>query len=151
VRLYSWAQVLFLASLVGLLHGFPLLGFPWSSCLVEGTRATDWLCVAFFHLYEVPLAAFFAWHAWLGFRRFSPATLSQYTAVTLFQVTLLVVFVTFESRTMLEALAHHRPAWEIAAVFGGCAGMIVDCVLGGYTVFARLVPAALDRGAARDE
>lgn len=144
VRLYSWAQVLFLASLVGFIHLLPAVGHPWSSCLVDATGASDWRCVVFFHLYEVPLVAFFAYHLHYGLRRVTRATLPYYTALTLFQVLLLVVFVTFECRTMFEAFAHGRGDTEIAILLAACTGMIVDAVLGTYVAFARLLPAALD-------
>ena len=141
IKLYSWAQVLFLTTLTGSLHAFPLLGKRWSSCLVNGTGATDWWRVLFFHLYEIPLAVLFAYHAYYGFKKVTRATLPYYTYLTLFQVVILFVFVTFESKTLLDAMAHPAEAWEIAVIFGGCTGMLVDSILGFYIVFSRILPA----------
>jgi hypothetical protein len=144
VALYSWAQVGFLMILVGSLHLFPLLGMPWSSCLVGATGATDWACVAFFHLYEIPFVALFVHHAYVGFTRMrrSPRTsLPAYTLLTLFQVIMLVVFLTFESKTLLDGLAQQVPLWEQVVVYGGCVGILVDALLGFHVVFACLVPA----------
>jgi hypothetical protein len=145
IRGYSWAQIAFLALLLGTLHAVPLLGAAWSSCLVPATGATNGWCVAFFHLYEPPLVAYFVYHLIVGLRPITPEMLPRYAALSLFQLVLLVVFVTFESNTLLDAMARGAPAWEVALIFGGCAGMIVDSVLGGYVVFARVLPAALDR------
>lgn len=69
ITLYSWAQVAFLALLIGSLHAVPLIGERWSSCIVQSTGATDWGCVAFFHLYEIPLAVLFTYHAYFGFKK----------------------------------------------------------------------------------
>jgi hypothetical protein len=141
IKLYSWAQVVFLATLTGSLHLFPLLGKRWSSCLVTGTGETDWWRVLFFHLYEIPLAVLFAYHAYYGFKKVTRATLPYYSYLTLFQVVILFVFVTFESKTLLDAMAHPAEAWEIAVIFGGCTGMLVDTILGFYIVFSRILPA----------
>lgn len=143
IRLYSWAQVVFLAILIGSLHFFPLIGKRWSSCLVNGTGATDWWRVLFFHLYEIPLAVLFAYHAYYGFKKVTRATLPHYTFLTLFQVVILFVFVTFESKTLLDAMAHQAESWEIAVIFGGCTGMLVDSILGFYVVFFHILPAYL--------
>jgi hypothetical protein len=143
IKLYSWAQVAFLASLVGITHFFPLIGKSWSPCLVHGTGATDWACVAFFHVYEIPLVVLFAYHACVGFAQVTRAHLGYYVFLTLFQIVMLFVFVTFESRVVLDDLAHQAPTWEIVVLFGACVGMIVDVMLGSYVVFARLLPAYL--------
>ncbi len=141
IKLYSWVQVGFLAILVGTSHFFPLIGKQWSSCLVRGTGATDWACVAFYHLYEIPLAVLFTYHACVGLARITRARLPYYTFLTLFQIVMLFVFVTFESKTLLDALAHQAPTWEIAVFFFACGGMIADSILGFYVVFAKLLPA----------
>ena len=143
IKLYSWAQVAFLTLLVGSLHFFPLIGKQWSSCLAHGTGATDWWCVLFFHLYEIPFVVLFAYHAYFGFAQITRAKLPYYTFLTLFQVVMLIVFLTFESKTMIDGFAHQVPTWEIVVVFGGCVGMIVNSVLGFYVVFARVLPAYL--------
>jgi hypothetical protein len=143
IKLYSWAQVAFLVILTGSLHFFPLIGRRWSSCLVHGTGATDWWRVLFFHLYEIPLAVLFVYHAYYGFKKVTRATLPYYTFLTLFQVVILFVFVTFESKTLLDAMAQPAEAWEIAVIFGGCTGMLVDSILGFYVVFSRILPAYL--------
>ncbi len=143
ITLYSWAQVAFLALLIGSLHALPLIGMHWSSCLVQATGATDWWCVLFFHLYEIPLVVLFSYHAYFGFTKITPATLPYYTFLTLFQLVMLFVFVTFESRTLLDAMAHDAPTWEIAVIFGGCAGMLVNSIIGFFMTFTRLLPAYL--------
>ena len=97
IKLYLWAQVAFLTLLVGSLHFFPLIGKQWSSCLAHGTGATDWWCVLFFHLYEIPFVVLFAYHAYFGFAQITRAKLPYYTFLTLFQVVMLIVFLTFES------------------------------------------------------
>ena len=143
IKLYSWAQVAFLAILIGSLHAVPLLGKSWSSCLVHGTGAKDWWRVLFYHLYEIPLAALFIYHAHYGLKRVTRATLPHYTFLTLFQVVILFVFVTFESNTLLDAMAQSVEAWEIAVIFGGCTGMLVDSILGFYVAFFHVLPAHL--------
>jgi len=143
IKLYSWAQVLFLAILVGSLHFFPLIGKQWSSCLAHGTGATDWWCVLFFHLYEIPFVALFAYHAYFGFARLTRAKLPYYAFLTLFQLVMLVVFLTFESKTLLDGLARQVPTWEIVVIFGGCVGMIINSILGFHVVFAKVLPAYL--------
>lgn len=143
IKLYSWAQVAFLAILIGSLHAVPLLGKSWSSCLVAGTGATDWWRVLFYHLYEIPLAVLFIYHAYYGFKKVTRATLPYYTFLTLFQVVVLFVFVTFESNTLLDAMAHSAEAWEIAVIFAGCTGMLVDSILGFYVAFFHVLPAYL--------
>jgi hypothetical protein len=139
IKLYSWAQVAFLAILVGSLHFFPLIGKPWSSCLVHG--ATDWWCVLFFHLYEIPLVVLFAYHACVGFAQVTRARLPYYTFLTLFQLLMLFIFLTFESKTMLDGLTRQVPTWEVVVIFSGCTGMLVNSVFGFYVVFAKLLPA----------
>ncbi len=120
---------------------------PWSSCQLGPAGATDWACVAFYHLYEIPFAALFAYHAYLGFthtRRSPGAMLPVYTVLSIFQLVMLVVFLTFESKTLLDGLAHHVPLWEQIVVYGGCVGILVHAMLGFYIVFTRLVPACLE-------
>ncbi|MEP7123390.1 MAG: hypothetical protein ABJE95_20860 [Byssovorax sp.] len=141
IKLYSWAQVLFLAILVGSLHVFPILGMHWSSCLVHDT--TDWWCVLFFHLYEIPFVVLFAYHAYVGFTQVTRAKLPYYTFLTLFQLVMLVVFLTFESKTMIDGLTRQVASWQIITIFAGCVGMIINSILGCYVVFARVVPAYL--------
>jgi hypothetical protein len=143
IKLYSWAQVAFLAVLVGSLHFFPLIGKQWSSCLAHGTGATDWWCVLFFHLYEIPFALLFAYHAYFGFAKVTRAKLPYYTFLTLFQLVMLVVFLTFETKTLLDGLAKQVPAWEIIVVYGGCVGILVDSLLGFYVLFGKVLPAYL--------
>ena len=146
VRAYSWAQIVFLTVLLGTLHAVPLLGASWSSCVSPTTGATNGWCVAFFHLYEPPLVAYFIYHLIAGLRPITPATLPRYTFLSLFQLVLLVVFVTFESNTLLDSMAREAPAWEVALIFAGCVGMLVNCLLGAHVVFARVLPMYLARG-----
>ncbi len=146
IKLYSWAQVIFLASLIGITHVVPLLGKSWSPCLVRSTGATDWACVAFFHVYEIPLVVLFAYHAYVGLAPIARARLGYYVSLTLFQIVMLAVFITFESRVVLDDLARQAPTWEIAVLFGACVGMIVDVVLGACVVFGKLLPAHLASG-----
>jgi hypothetical protein len=143
IKLYSWAQVAFLTILVGSLHFFPLIDLHWSSCLAHGTGATDWWCVLFFHLYEIPFVVLFAYHAYFGFAQITRAKLPHYTFLTIFQLVMLVVFLTFESKTMLDCLAHRAPTWELVVIFGGCVGMMINSLLGFHVVFARVLPAYL--------
>ncbi len=56
---------------------------------------------------------------------------------------MLFVFVTFESKTLLDAMAHQAPTWEIVVIFAGCAGMLVNSILGFFMMFTRLLPAYL--------
>ena len=141
IKLYSWAQVAFLAILVGSLHFFPIIGKQWSSCLVQGV--TDWWCVLFFHLYEIPFVVLFAYHAYVGFAEVTRAKLPYYTFLTLFQLVLLIVFLTFETKTMIDGLTRQVATWEIVVIFSGCVGMIINSILGTYVVFARILPAYL--------
>lgn len=145
VRAYSWAQIAFLILLLGTLHAVPLLGESWSSCVSPTTGATNGWCAAFFHLYEPPLVAYFIYHLIAGLRPITPATLPRYTFLTLFQLVLLVVFVTFESNTLLDSMAREAPEWEVALIFAGCAGMLVNCLLGTHVLFARVLPMYLAR------
>lgn len=140
VRLYSWAQVGFLVCLVVGAHAFPLAGQSWSTCRSAATGLVDARCVLVFHLYEVPLAALFAYHAYVGFTRFTRAHLPTYTCLTTFQLVLLFVFATFESSGMFGALARGAPTHELVIVLFAFVGMIGGSVLGFYTVFGRLLP-----------
>jgi hypothetical protein len=150
INLYSWAQVAFLSILIGSLHAVPLLGKRWSSCVVHATGATDWWRVLFYHLYEIPLAVLFIYHAHYGFKKVTRGTLPYYTFLTLFQVIVLFVFVTFESKTLLDAMAQSAESWEILVIFGGCTGMLVDSILGFYVAFAHVLPAYLSTLPARE-
>ena len=143
IRRYSWAQIAFLTTLVGIIHALPIMGNSWSSCLVRETGATSWSCVVFFHLYEVPLAALFIYHIIVGLRPITRARLPYYCFLTLFQLAMLFVFLTFESRPLLELLQRQGPTWEIVLLFGGCTGMMVNSLLGFHTVFRRILPVYL--------
>ena len=146
ISLYAWAQVGFLVIMVVSIHVFPVFGTSWSTCLVGATGATNGACVAFFHIYEIPFVALFAYHAIVGLtrvRRSLRATLPAYTVLTLFQLIMLVMFLTFESKTLLDGLTHQVPLWEQVVVYGGCVGILVDIVLGFHVVFGTMVPAWL--------
>lgn len=143
IRLYSWAQVAFLTILVGIIHALPIMGNSWSSCLVRETGATSWSCVVFFHLYELPLAALFIHHIIVGLRPLTRASLPYYCFLTLFQLVMLFVFLTFESTPLIQLLQRQGPTWEIVLLFGGCTGMVVNSLLGFHTVFRRILPVYL--------
>lgn len=65
VKIYSYWQLLLVAIIVWGAHFFALLGKPWTTCLRDHTGAMDWRCIAFFHIYEVPLHRVRAAHALL--------------------------------------------------------------------------------------
>lgn len=143
VKLYSWVQVAFLGCVIVGAHFFPLIGKPWSTCLSGGMGPVDGWCVLFFHLYEVPLAALFAYHAYFGFTQLTGAKLPYYVCLTAFQMVMLFVFATFESKIVLDALARPAPTREIVVLYSAITGMIAGSGLGFYTVFGRLLPVLL--------
>ncbi len=141
IRGYSWAQVAFLATLVTTIHMVPLAGAHWSSCRLAG--ATDWTCVAYFHVYEVPLTGLFIHHIIAGLRPISRRMLPYYGVLTLLQIVALFVFCTLESSTLLTALRVDAPGWEVLLLFAGCTGMLIDCGLGVVFALTQLLPALL--------
>jgi hypothetical protein len=143
IKLYSWAQVAFLGCLIVGAHFFPLIGKPWSTCRSGGAGPVDGWCVLFFHLYEVPLAVLFAYHAYFGFTQLTRAKLPYYVCLTALQLVMLFVFATFESKIVLDALARPAPTREIVVLYFAFTGMIAGSGLGFYTVFGRLLPVLL--------
>ena len=133
-------QVFFIGCVLTGAHFFPLIGKPWSTCLANGTGLVDGWCVLFFHLCEVPFIALFAYHAYVGFTRLTRAKLPYYACLTAFQVVMLVMYATFESKIILDALARPAPTREIVVLYSACVGMIAGSVLGFYTLFGRLLP-----------
>jgi len=129
-------------------HGFPLLGRPWSTCLAGRTGAIDWPCVVVFHVYEVPIAALFAYQAYWGLARLTRSTLGYYTCLTAFHLLTMAILATFESVVLLEALRRGAPAREIGLLYIASAGMVAGSALGFYFLFGKLIPWLLaDRGA----
>lgn len=50
------------------------------------------------------------------------------------------VFFTVESLELLRATTSGAPNWEVALMFGGCVGMLVNCGIGFAVLFGRVLP-----------
>jgi hypothetical protein len=153
IRIYSIWQILLVAIILWGAHFFALLGRPWTTCLEGHTGAMDWRCIAFFHIYEVPLVVLIAYHGWFGLRRMRPAVLPYYFFLTLFQEVMLVAYVTFEAKVLFDSLARHAPPHEDFLLLAGGSGMVFGCVLGYFIVFHKLLPFFLSwcRGGSPEE
>ena len=113
VRLYSYITIGALIYGIAAAHIPFLIGVPWTSCEVCGSKLA---CVLVFHFYEVPLVSFNAFFAWYGLKRFTPGTSHNYSSLLTFAVVSNIAFFTFEIGLLLDGLRREAPLWEAIAL-----------------------------------
>lgn len=129
VRLYSYITIGALIYGIAAAHIPFLIGVPWTSCEVCGSKLA---CVLVFHFYEVPLVSFNAFFAWYGLKRFTPGTSHNYSSLLTFAVVSNIAFFTFEIGLLLDGLRREAPLWEAIALSSIALILISGAGLGVY-------------------
>lgn len=131
VRIFSW--VILGGAVVGLAaaHVPWIIGEPWSTCRVSGSRLG---CALLFHLYEVPLVLMNLVVVWYGLKRFSESRVSQFIALVSFMVVANAAFLTFEASLLMDSLRRGAPNWENYSLALVMVILITGCIFGIYVV-----------------
>ena len=113
VKVYS--NITFFAVIYGIAaaHVPFILGFPWTSCQIEGCGLC---CVLVFHMYEVPLVTYNAYVAWYGLKRLTKETVHKFMSLLTFAVAINIAFFTFETILLQDSIKREAPAWENIAL-----------------------------------